>query len=73
MHVSDIMMHFQDPLEPDQRRAIESEVRALDGVIAPRFNKPRLCLVAYDPDRTTAAALLGLVRAKGYRANLVGL
>jgi hypothetical protein len=73
MSLSDTMIHFREPLESRQRCDLEAEMRALDGVIAPRFNKPQLLVVAYDPQRTSAYALLEAVRHQGYAASLAGI
>jgi hypothetical protein len=47
---------------------------AIDGVIAPRFNKERehLLLVSYNSD-TTSLPLLNKIKNEGYKAQLVGL
>lgn len=73
MHTPDIMIHVADCLTHDQRQAIEGSLREIDGVIAPRFNKPHLLVVLYSAGKTTSAALLQAVTRAGYRARLVGL
>jgi hypothetical protein len=74
MSVSDILIHINQDLEEPQRKALEESMRQLDGVVAPRFNpgKNHLLLVAFNPDTTSAAALLAKVRSFGYYAQLVG-
>ncbi len=73
MQTSDIIIHIDGPLDANRRRAIEDGMRAVDGVIAPRFSRDRLLAVVYDPGRASAAALLDAVRGHGHRAQLVGL
>ena len=73
MNGTDIMVHFQDKLDAEQKNAIEDQLRSVDGVIAPRFNKEHLLLIYYNSARTHSSALLNLVKANGYQAQLVGL
>ena len=49
-------------------------MRQIDGVVSPRFNpgKQHLLMIAFNPEKTTTAALLGRARAAGYTAQLVG-
>ncbi|MDD4882020.1 MAG: hypothetical protein PHX10_10635 [Gallionellaceae bacterium] len=74
MSISDIMIHIEQVLSADARASLEERVRQIDGVIAPRFNpgKEHLLLVAFDPDKTGPADLLGAVKTSGYAARLVG-
>lgn len=75
MNYSDIMIHIDEAHDDKARAALEAHLRARDGVVAPRFNpgRPHLLLVAFDPARTRATELLGLVRVRGHTAELVGL
>ena len=73
MQTPDIMIHVTDSLNPDQQQVIEATLREVDGVIAPRFNKPHLLVVLYSAEKTNPAALLRTVTTAGYRAQLVGL
>ncbi|MBK5963973.1 hypothetical protein CCR95_07695 [Thiocystis minor] len=73
MQTTDIMIHIDETLDTVQQQALESRIRGLQGVIAPRFNKPHLLLVAYNPDRTSSAVLLDAVKARGYTGRMVGL
>ncbi|MDD5242080.1 MAG: hypothetical protein PHG47_10255 [Sulfuricella sp.] len=74
MNVSDILIHINDSLSEQQRKALEESMRQIDGVVAPRFNpgKEHLLLVAFNPDATSTAALLAQVQSFGYNAQLVG-
>lgn len=73
MHTPDITIHIDEALGPDQRQEVESAMRDIDGVIAPRFNLPHLLVILYNAGKTRPAALLDAVRARGYRAQLVGM
>ena len=66
-------MQATDKLEIRQQQELESEVRGVEGVIAPRFNQPHLLVVSYNPDTTGSSKLLSVVKAKGYSAQLVGM
>ena len=73
MQTTDIMIHINGSLDADQQQAIESELREIKGVIAPRLDQPHLLVVLYDADTTSSSALLNAVKNKGYQAQLVGL
>lgn len=75
MNLCDILVHIDEALGAEQRNALEDDMRALPGVVAPRFNpgQDHLMLVAFDSDTVTHASLLGRVRAHGYKAQLVGV
>ena len=75
MHLVDLLVHVNEPLESAERNALEEELRKCEGVIAPRFNEktPHLLLVAYDPQAVDSRSLLDRVRLSGYAAQLVGM
>jgi hypothetical protein len=73
LQTTDVMIHIDAQLDLSQQQAIESELRGIEGVIAPRFNKPHLLVVSYDSDVTNASVLLKAVKDKGYQAQLVGM
>ena len=75
MNVSDIMIHINEPLDEAAHSSIEKSLRQVEGVISPRFNigKAHLLMVAFNPEKTSGAALLEKVRAAGYTAQLVGM
>ena len=74
MSIADVMIHINEPLNVEARSSLEETMRQIDGVVAPRFNpgKEQLLVVAFDPDKASAAALLEKARAAGYTAQLVG-
>lgn len=75
MDIVDLVIHVESPLNDEEQRALEEQLRNVEGVIAPRFNAlgSHLLSVAYNLDRVGSQGLLRVVRAAGYRANLVGL
>jgi len=74
MNISDIMIHINESLSKEELSTLENAMRKIDGVISPRFNpgKEHLLMIAFDPEKTTTAALLGKTRAAGYTSQLVG-
>lgn len=72
MQTPDVVIHVTDSLTREQQQSIEAALREVDGVIAPRFNKPHLLVVLYSAEKTKPAALLRAVTAAGYQAQLVG-
>ena len=73
MQSTDVMIHINESLDEASQQEIESELRSIKGVIAPRFNKLHLLVVAYDAELTSSPALLKHVIGKGYHAQLIGL
>lgn len=75
MDIVDMVIQVESPLNDEEQRALEEQLRNVEGVIAPRFNASgsHLLSVAYNLDRVGSQGLLSAVRAAGYRANLVGL
>ncbi len=73
MQATDIMIHVSDNLSQDQKNTVESQLRKIEGVIAPRFNKEHLLVVYFNQDKTKSSILLNMVQSSGYKAQLVGL
>jgi hypothetical protein len=73
MYTPDITIHINQALDEERQQALESSMREIDGVIAPRFNLPHMLVVLYNSEKTTPAALLAAVKGKGHQAQLVGL
>lgn len=75
MHLADLLIHVNETLDTNERASLEEELRAVKGVVAPRFNRktPHLMLVSYDPMEAEPRDLLGRVKRNGYNAQLVGL
>jgi len=74
MNISDIMIHINESLSEEARTSLEDAMRKVEGVVSPRFNagNQHLLVIAYDPEKTNSAVLLGKTRAAGYTAQLVG-
>jgi hypothetical protein len=73
MQATDIMIHISDNLSNEQKYDVESQLRKVEGVIAPRFNKDHLLVIYFNLDKTKSSILLNLVQSSGYQAQLVGL
>ncbi|MCL4680280.1 MAG: hypothetical protein KJZ92_03320 [Rhodocyclaceae bacterium] len=73
MHTPDITIHINQALDAVSQQALETTMREIDGVIAPRFNLPHMLVVLYNSEKTSPAVLLNAVKSKGYQAQLVGL
>jgi multidrug efflux pump subunit AcrB len=75
MNITDIMIHINETLSKEARTSLEDTMRKVEGVVSPRFNagKEHLLMVAFDPDKIKAAALLEKTRAEGYTAQLVSM
>lgn len=73
MYTTDVMIHIKQTIAPEQQQVLETTMREIDGVIAPRFNLPHMLVVLYNAEKTSSKALLNSVRGKGYQAQLVGL
>ncbi len=72
--ISDVMIHINESISAEARSSLEEDMRQIEGVIAPRFNPgmDHLLVIAFNPERTSTAALLAKARAKGYTAQLIG-
>ena len=73
MQATDIMIHISDNLSNEQKYNVESQLREIEGVIAPRFNKEHLLVIYFNVDKTKSSILLNIVQSSGYQAQLVGL
>lgn len=73
MQTPDITIHINETLGQDQQQEIESAMREIDGVIAPRFNLPHMLVILYNAEMTSSAMLLDTVKGRGYQAQLVGI
>jgi hypothetical protein len=75
MKMSDVLIHVNETIEDVGRVRLEESLRALKGVVAPRFSPSHdhLMFVAYDPDSTSAATILGQIHGQGYGAQIVAI
>lgn len=74
MNISDVMIHINESLSAEARATLEEDMRQIEGVVAPRFNpgKDHLLIIAFNPEKTSTAALLSKAKASGYTAQLIG-
>lgn len=75
MQLTDVLIHLDQNINESEKENIIEQLRDVEGVIAPRFNKERehLLLVSYNSDTISSLTLLNKVKDKGYKAQLVGL
>jgi|GEM_PF-2151266 len=73
MQLSDVMIHINEQVDTNQQYALETTIRKVEGVVAPRFNQPHLFLVSYNPEKTSSSSILHVVQKSGYTAQLVGI
>ena len=75
MQLSDVLIHLDQNINESKKENLVEQLRAVEGVIAPRFTNERdhLLLVSYNSDTTNSLTLLNEVKDKGYKAQLVGL
>ena len=75
MQLTDVLVHVEENINETEKEHIIEQLRAIDGVIAPRFNKERehLLLVSYNSDTISSLTMLNEIKNKGYKAQLVGL
>jgi len=75
MQLADVLIHLDQNINESEKENIIEQLRDVEGVIGPRFNKDRehLLLVCYDSDTIGSLTLLNKVKDKGYKAQLVGL
>lgn len=75
MKLIDVLIHVNETIEDVGRFRLEEALREAQGVVAPRFSPghDHLMFVTYDPDSTSAAAILGRVQERGYGAQIVAI
>ena len=73
LQTADIMFHIDDKLDPGRQQAIELELGGMEGVIAPRFNKPCLLVISSNPEISKTSVLLKALKDKGCQVQAVGM
>jgi hypothetical protein len=68
MNTTDVTIHINQTISPDLQQKLETTMREIDGVIAPRFNLPHMLVVLYNAEKTSSEIMLNAVRNKGYQA-----
>ncbi|MCG6941425.1 MAG: hypothetical protein LJE69_09250 [Thiohalocapsa sp.] len=71
----DLLLHIQEPLDADARRALLAHLERSLGLTAPSHvsAKPHLLFCPADADRVPPHVVLQAVRERGYHARLVDL
>jgi hypothetical protein len=75
IHLADVTVHVDQPLEREQRARIDDALRAVDGVVSVHNpdQRPHLAVVGYNPQTTSGEAILNTVTSQGVHAQLIGL
>ena len=73
--LADVTIHIDKDTDADARQAVETALRAVNGVVSVHMpsNEPHLVVVEYDPDATASSHLLTMVKEVAGRAELIGL
>ena len=71
--ITDVIIHVNESINNFEEENLLGELRKLDGVMSPEFNRPHLMLVTYDPEMVNSYDLLSTVRSEGYHAQLIGI
>ena len=73
--IVDVVVDIDETLDRQLRSQIEDNLRAMDGVVSIRNPDDRShpILIAYNPDKTTNAAILRTATNEGVHAELIGM
>jgi hypothetical protein len=73
--IVDVIVHIDQTLDRQRRQQIEDDLRAIDGVVSVHNpdDRPHLSIIAYNPDKTSSAAILHTITNEGVHAELIGL
>ena len=71
--ITDIIIHVDESINNLEEEVLLGELRKVEGVMTPGFNRPHLMLVTYDPEKVNSYELLSTVRSEGYHAQLIGI
>lgn len=74
-NLSDVVVHIDETLGPEQLKTLEQHLHDLDGVVTAcgREDRPHLITVTYNRDHLDAREILQNVRNEGCGAELVGM
>ena len=75
IHMTDVTIHVDETLDASARAEMETDLRAMDGVISVHNadERPHLVMVEYNPFETNSSALLDDVTSHGVHAEMIGL
>ena len=63
--ITDVIIHVDESISNFEEEELLGELRKLDGVMSPGFNRPHLMLVTYNPEKVNSYDLLSTVRSEG--------
>jgi alpha-galactosidase/6-phospho-beta-glucosidase family protein len=74
-NLSDVFVHIDETLPPDQMKTLENHIHRMGGVVSAcnRDDQPHLISVTYNPDLVKSHDILVKVLNEGVHAELVGL
>jgi carbohydrate-binding DOMON domain-containing protein len=64
MNTTDVTIHINQTISPDLQQKLETTMREIDGVIAPRFNLPHMLVVLYNAEKTSSEIMSGIKAIK---------
>jgi hypothetical protein len=75
IQLADVTVHIDETLDSERRAEIEGQLRAIDGVVSVHnpSDRPHLAVIEFVPTKTSVGAILGLVKAEGVHAEVIGL
>jgi len=71
--IADVIIHVDESIDNKEEQSLLGEVRKMEGVMTPEFNRPHLMMVTYNPEKVNSYELLSAVRSEGYHAQLIGI
>ena len=71
--ITDLIIHVDESIDHREEQLLLGEVRKMEGVMTPEFNRPHLMMVTYNPEKVNSYELLTTVRSEGYHAQLIGI
>jgi hypothetical protein len=71
----DVTIHVDENLDEAQRKTVDEQLRAVDGVVSVHNpdKTPHLMTIEYNPEKVDSASLLATVKATGVHAEMIGL
>jgi len=74
-NISDVVVHIDETLPPDQLKILEDHIHKMGGVVSAcnRDDQPHLIVVTYNPEQVKSLDILAKVQSEGVHAELVGL
>ncbi len=75
IQLADVIVHIDETLPKSQRTHIEEMLRTMDGIVSVHNpdDRPHLSVVEFNPDVSSSAEILKMVKSQGVHAELIGL